>query len=219
VSEAWHQLWVKPAAVEHVVIGWDETEGPTSSGPDLSFIIIHDKELRDIISTQGIEFYDLDARNSTDVFGSPFRKFNWCVAGNPNENVLPHEQLLNGQPHNLVSINAAAMQGNFYNHAFRDQFDYIELHLLSSLHDFPACYKGVSGGGIWYQRLVTNDEKHYHVQPVLAGIACWQSAHTSERGYKVRKITGHGWVSIYGQVRKVLAERRKTQESVGGEAK
>jgi hypothetical protein len=196
---------VTPAAVEHVRIGWDEAEGPTSSGPDLSFIIIQDKRLRNFIRSQGIAFYDLDGQNSKEVFGSPFQKFNWCVAGNPSEKVRPHERSLNGHPNNMVLINAAAMQGNFYEHEFRGAYDYIELHLLSTLQEFPACYKGASGGGIWYQRLVTTDGKKYHVQPILAGIVCWQSAHTVERGYKVRKITGHGWVSIYEQVRKVLA--------------
>lgn len=132
VAEAWPQLWVEPEAVEHVPVGWDESEGYSSSGPDLSFVIIRDKSLREVICNQGIEFYDLDRQKSSKVFGHSFtvNKFNWSVAGNPNEKVASQEQLLHGQPHNIVMITAGVMQGNFHDYESRGGFDYIELRLL-----------------------------------------------------------------------------------------
>lgn len=211
VSEARHQLWVTPAAVEHVPIGWDETESPIPSGPDLSFIIIRDKSLRDIIRSHGIEFYDLDRQNTSEVFGNPVivSKFNWSVAGNPNEKVRPSKELLHGHSYSMVMITAGVMQANFNSHDFRGDFDYVELLPLRAFGEFPDSYEGVSGGGIWYHRFVVRHGTHYHVEPTLAGIACWQSIeHIVKRGCEVRKITGHGWASIYEHVPRVLAEHR-----------
>ena len=208
VSEDWHQVWVEPKAVEHVSVGYDEAVGYTSNGPDLSFIIIHDKNLRSIIRSQGLEFYDLDTNKVREVFGNDFAKFNWSVAGNPNEKVQVTKELVEGQLQKMVSTTATLIQGNFYGYDIRDNFDYVTLLLGSAFEEFPASYKGVSGGGIWYQRFITNDGKTYKVEPILAGVACWQSERTVKRGWKVRSIAGHGWVSIYGHVRRTLAEKR-----------
>jgi len=84
----------------------------------------------------------------------------------------------------------------------------------SGFEEFPASYKGVSGGGIWYQRFVSTDGKTYDVEPILAGVAVWQSKKPSvKKGYKVRTVTGHGWVSIYGHARSALAEKRASKGS------
>lgn len=82
---------------------------------------------------------------------------------------------------------------------------------LFYLKEFPDDYNGMSGGGIWYQMFLTGDGRQFSVKPILAGVACWQSEVTLKRGYKVRCLTGHAWVSIYGYVRRVLAERRASE--------
>ncbi len=208
VSESPHQLWVNPKACDHVPIGYDEIEGPTLDGPDLSFVIIHNRKLLSVIHSQKREFYDLDNNKVKAVFDSPVAKFNWSVAGVPSETVRLTRHLMNCQEYTMVNTTIAVMQGNLVHIDTRHGFDYIKLHLLSDFEGFPTGYDGVSGAGIWYHRLVANDENSFKVEPILAGIVCWQSELTTKRGYKVRSITGHGYDSIYGHVPEVLAQKR-----------
>ena len=84
VSELIHQLWVEPNAFEHVPIAYDETEGYTSSGPDLSFVVIRDEHLLRTIKNQNLAFYDLDYHRArvNEVFAGDLAKFNWSLAPN-----------------------------------------------------------------------------------------------------------------------------------------
>src|SRR6266568_3173605 len=84
VSDAKHRLWVEPRAFEHVRIGYDEAEGYTTSGPDLSFVIIRDEELIRLIKRQNLEFYDLDFHRTRvkEVFTPEMHTVNWAVEGN-----------------------------------------------------------------------------------------------------------------------------------------
>ena len=208
VSESPHRLLVHPKACEHVPIGYDETDGPTLDGPDLSFVIIRNDKLLGVIQSQKHEFYDLDNHEVKKVFDSPVAKFNWSVAGTPSETTRPTKHILKGEEYTMVNSTMAAMQGNLVEIEERNSFDYIKLHMISGLEGFPTDYDGVSGGGIWYHRFVANDDNTYRVKPILAGVVCWQSQVTTKRGYKVRTITGHGPDSIYGHVPRILAERR-----------
>ena len=214
VSEAKHQLWVEPKAFEHVRIGYDEIEGYPLSGPDLSFVIIRDESLLRIIKNQDLEFYDLDHHRTRveEVFTADMDYINWSVEGNPGEKIEVKNELVDGKEQTMTVTTAALVQGNLEGYELRDQFDYVTILLGSGFEEFPASYKGVSGGGIWYQRFVTRNGKTYDVEPILAGIACWQGHRTVKKGYKVRAITGHGWVSIYGHVRKALAEKRASEQ-------
>lgn len=90
----------------------------------------------------------------------------------------------------------------------RSKFDYITLLLGSDFEEFPTSYNGVSGGGIWYQRFITKDGKVYTVEPFLAGIAVWESELTNKQGWKVRRITGHGFASIYGHAKRALYDKK-----------
>ena len=211
VSDAKHQLWVESKAFEHVPIGYDETEGYTSNGPDLSFVIIRDETLLGVIRSQNLEFYDLDNHKAKEVFGNPFDTINWAVEGNPGEKIELKKELVSGKVQTTTVTTDALIQGNFAGFEVRDHFDYVTILVGSGFEEFPASYTGVSGGGIWYQRFVTSDGKTYQVEPILAGIACWQSKRILKKGYKVREITGHGFASIYGHVRKALVWRESGQ--------
>jgi hypothetical protein len=213
VSELMHQLWVETNAFEHVPIGYDETEGYTPDGPDLSFVIIRDEKLLRTIKRQNYEFYDLDHHRARvrEVFTTDMHNLNWSVAGNPGEKVKVTKQVVNGQWHKFVDTTAALIQGNLAGYELRGDFDYVMLLLGSGFEEFPASYKGVNGGGIWYQQFVATDGKTYKVEPMLAGVACWQGERTVKKDYKVRTVTGHGWVSIYGHVRRALAEKRASE--------
>jgi hypothetical protein len=204
VSEKAHQFGVEPNSFEHIAIEHDEYEGYTTDGPDLSFVIIRDinllRTLRGIVA-----FYDLE-KQDTNIFRNDLAKFNWSAAGVPSEKIEETKIVVNGEEHRMVNTTAAVIQGNLVSIDTRNNFDYIKLRLLTDIDEFPKSYNGVSGGGIWYQRFVMKDDNNYMVEPILAGITVWQS---KEPVKMQRFITGHGFASIYGTVRRVLAEKRK----------
>lgn len=202
VSESRHQLWVEPTSLEHVPIENGLTGNTPANEPDLSFVIIRDKKLSATIRECGFEFYDLNANREQvkKTFATVPDNIPWCVAGNPSEKVHVTIKRVEGQLEKMVQTNAAVIQGNLVDYSFEDGFDLIRLVVGSDFEGFPESYDGVSGGGIWYQRFVTKDGKSFVVEPILAGIACWQSERTLRHIYKVRGITGYGWVSIYGIV-------------------
>jgi len=129
--------------------------------------------------------------------------------GNPGEKIEVKKELVNGKEEMTTVTVAALVQGNLAGYELREQFDYVTILVGRGFEEFPASYKGVSGGGIWYQQFITTDGKTYDVQPILAGVAVWQSKNpTIKNGWKVGTVTGHAWVSIYGHVRRALAEKR-----------
>lgn len=206
VSKAKHQFWVEPNSFEHIAISYDETEGYPLDGPDLSLVIVRDAKL--LHTLHGfVEFYDLENQN-TDIFRNDLAKFNWSVAGVPHEKILLTNESISGEEHKMVVTTAAVIQGNLVSIDVRNNFDYIKLRLLTGIDEFPKSYSGVSGGGIWYQRFVTKDGKNYTVEPILAGVVCWQSREPIKMQ---RFIIGHGFASIYGTVRRVLAQKRSQQ--------
>jgi hypothetical protein len=104
---------------------------------------------------------------------------------------------------------SAIVQGTLAEYVLDEanNFDYLGLHVGASFEDFPKSYNGVSGGGIWYQKFIRVTESSYVAEPFLAGVACWESEATIKRGWKVRKVTGHGFVSIYSQLRRALYDK------------
>lgn len=213
VSELSHRLIVNSKDFDHVRIGYDECEGYASSQPDLSFVIIRNKELLQLLRNLELSFYDLDTAgaNVREVFlnrDKPLAKFNWSVAGCPRGKVEIANQLIDGQSHEIITSPSALIQGNLVEYELVSDFDYLKLYIGSGFEEFPDDYNGMSGGGIWYQKFLTDDGKQFSVKPILAGVSRWQSEITLKKGYKVRCITGHAWVSIYGYVRRVLAEKR-----------
>jgi hypothetical protein len=161
-------------------------------------------------------FYDLDIAGASvrEVFlnpEKPLAKFNWSVAGCPRENVDIANQLIDGQSQKIITSPSVLIQGNLAEYELANNFDYLKLCIPSGFEEYPIDYNGMSGGGIWYQMFLTDDEEEFTVKPILAGVARWQSEMTLKKGYKVRCITGHAWVSIYGCVRRILAEKRAAQ--------
>ena len=217
VSEDRHRLIVNSTDFDHVRIGYDEVEGYTNSEADLSFVIIKNEELLQLIRNLKLSFYDLDIAGASvrEVFlnpEKPLAKFNWSVAGCPREKVEIANQLIDGQPQELITSPSVLIQGNLVDYDFQNNFDYLKLYMASGFEGFPDDYNGMSGGGIWYQMLLNDDGINFTVKPILAGVARWQSEVTLKKGYKVRCITAHAWVSIYGHVRGVLAEKRAAEK-------
>lgn len=222
VSEISHRLIVDSGDFEHLRIGYDEIEGYSSGQPDLSFVIIRNEELLRLIRSLELKFYDLDiaATSVREIFlnpEKPLAKFNWSVAGCPREKVEPANQVIDGLSQEVIISPSVLIQGNLIEYELENNFDYLKLYMGSGFEDFPLDYDGMSGGGIWYQMFVTDDGKTYTVNPILAGVARWQGEMTLKDGYKIRCITGHAWVSIYGHVRRALAEKRAAESGVSGE--
>lgn len=202
VDDKFHHLWVKPTRFEHIPIGFDEVEGPSLAGPDLSFVKIKDAELIRIIESHGHGFYNLDSHReeATAIFTNPVNGFNWCVSGSPKEKMEIATQVINSEKHKLINVAATVIQGSLVGSELgQDYFDYLKI-ITGNSEDFPCDYSGVSGGGIWYQRFITEDGKNYRAEPVLAGITCWQSKPVIKDGYKICTLTGHSYLSIYGKV-------------------
>jgi len=218
VSEESHRLIVSSTDFDHVRVGYDEVEGYTNSQPDLSFVIIKNPDLLRLIRNLKLSFYDLDiaAAGVKEVLlnpEKPFARFNWSVAGCPRAQVEIANQLIEGQAREIITNPTALIQGSlveWYSDP-ANNFDYLKLYLGSGFEEFPDDYDGMSGGGIWYQMFLTEDGINFAVKPILAGVARWQSAMTVKDGYKIRCITGHAWVSIYGHVRRILAEKRAAE--------
>ena len=216
VAEVRHRLIVNSTDFDHVRIGYDEFEGYASGQPDLSFVIIRNKELLHLLHNIKLSFYDLDIGEASvrAVFlnpDKPLTKFNWSVAGCPREKVEISSQLIDGQPRELITSPSVLIQGNLVEYDMQNDFDYLKLYMASGFEGFPDDYDGMSGGGIWYQMLLTDDGINYTVKPILAGVARWQSEMTVKSEYKVRCITAHAWISIYAHVRGVLAQKRAAE--------
>ncbi len=203
VKETKHLLIAKPSDFEHVQIGFDAADGYTLDGPDLSFLIIKSNDLVDVLKGQNIDFFNLD-RQDVNLFSEPLAKFNWYVAGCPRETVHDAKEQINGEEYTIIHSTASGFQCNLIEMETRGDFDYVKLDAPSGQHDFPDDYNGVSGGGIWYLRFVTKDGKVYSIEPILAGVSVWQSEESNGQ----RKITGHGYNSIYGCVRQILAAKK-----------
>jgi hypothetical protein len=200
VSEQTHHCWVERNVFAHVP--FDEIR---RDGPDMSFLIIQDKDLIDLIQRQNFNFYDLDNQN-VDILRGDLVRFSWFVVGSPREKLIRNDVLINDLPHRFISMEAAGMQGNLVEFTSDGKYDYVWLDLLCDTERFPKSYVGVSGGGIWYLHFVTKDHINYTIEPILAGITAWQVPVQNEPNRMM--IKGHAYNSIYGRVRQVLAEKR-----------
>jgi hypothetical protein len=208
VKDVAHKLLVDTTDFEHLRIAYDETDDhPT----DLSFLIIKDIILVNIIESEDHDFYDLAAFDKNilmEIVNGTCQRFNWCVVGNPNVKVEEQKKIIDGKVENVAVSVSAIIQGSFTGYELNEHaIDYITLTIGSGFEDYPNTYQGVSGGGIWYQRFITDDVNNYRAEPILAGIARSQSEQTIKDGWKVRTIRGHGLFAIYARLRKDLVDK------------
>lgn len=212
--ESAHRFIVETKHFEHIRIGYDETEGYALSEPDLSFLIIRDQRIKNVIHNKHLGFYDISTCKISEVFpaGEGIPTFNWAIVGNPSEQITIGTILVNGQYDKLIHATSAVIQGILVASDFDEvkEFDYLKLNVLTNTDEHPDSYSGVSGGGIWYQKFVEQGAITT-VEPFLAGVACWQSEPMIEKGFNIRKITGHGFQSIYGKVRRALYDKRNAE--------
>lgn len=212
IAEEPHQLFVTPDAFEEVPVGYE----PESKEPDLSFVIIRDKSLLLTILESELGFYNLDSRMGElreILTAGTFNRITWSVEGNPGKRETVATRIVNGREARVTTTTAALLLGSLKEWEFRGEFDYVTLLLGSGVEEYPDCYKGVSGGGIWYQRLIQANGI-YTVEPMLAGIACWQGPEFFKKPYTGRPIHGHGWISIYAHVRKALADKAVLERGI-----
>jgi hypothetical protein len=207
VSELAHHLWVNCESLDHAPI-----EQVNDNGPDLSFLIIKDVKLIELLKRQNKSFYDLDGQD-VGLLQQSLVTTHWCICGSPREKLEQKFGMINNEVHVLNTTPCVGMQSRLKKIEFRGEYDYVDLELLAKIEGYPVDYTGASGSGIWYQRFVTADGINYKVEPILAGIVAWQEP----RKNNSRIISGHCYHSIYWHVRKTLKERRQLRANPGGD--
>ena len=206
VSELAHHLWVDCKSLDHVPI-----EQVNDNGPDLSFLIIKDVKLIELLKRQNKSFYDLDGQD-VGLLQQSLVTTHWCICGSPREKLEQKYGMINSEVHVLNTTPCVCMQSRLIKIEFKGEYDYVHLELLTKTEGYPVDYTGASGSGIWYQRFVTTDGINYNVEPILAGIVAWQKP----RKNNSRTIIGHCYHSIYWHVRKTLKDRRHLHCSPSG---
>jgi hypothetical protein len=199
VSEVAHHLWVDCKSLTHVPI-----EQVKDNGPDLSFLIIKDVKLIEMLEHKNKCFYDLDGQD-VEILQQSLVTTHWCICGSPREKLERKFGMISNEVHVVNTTPCVCMQSRLKKIEFRGEYDYVHLDSLTKIEDYPVDYTGVSGSGIWYQRFVTNDGINYTVEPILAGIVAWQE----RRKNNSRVISGHCFHSIYWHIRLALKKRRE----------
>lgn len=214
IREEAHRLEVQPRQFFHLRIGYDEAEDYALSQPDLSFLIIKDRRILNMLIANSRSFYEMSKFRvrDTGLVDGKFNSNNWIIAGSAAEDIKTRTLLVNGQNEKFITLGASVIKANFVNHDLVGDygFDYIKLRVVSSSHGFPDSYNGISGGGVWYVKFTKTATGKELLKPLLVGVACWQSRKKISHEQTDRIISGHGWVSIYGHFRKVLFEKFQT---------
>ncbi|HTB85882.1 MAG TPA: hypothetical protein VK742_19720 [Candidatus Sulfotelmatobacter sp.] len=110
--------------------------------------------------------------------------------------------MLNGEVHMMNFTTSLAFQVGLLDTKDNQGYDYIRLKTYANHEGYPFDYTGTSGGGIWYQMVVTTDYINYKIVPILAGIVCWQTVNVKD---KIRTLSGHYINSIFELREKVRA--------------
>jgi len=213
ILENWHSFMVSTCYLERLCIAYSRESGR----PDLAFIIIKESGITSELKRLGIEFYDLEANwiRLNEVLCEPYAKAHWVIAGTPEETVIQRNVVAqpNVKPDLFFDAQSMLLRTNFVQRRFQGEYDYLTLKPISGMGGFPERFKGMSGGGIWYLQLKTEDNNCYEVVPILAGMLCWDSKNaTAEEGHLYREVEGHGWDSIYAFVQKALSEKRAKEK-------
>jgi hypothetical protein len=203
VAEDAHYLSVASRNCQYIPVG-----DPDTDNSEICFVAIRDKDVVLAIMQQNYYFYDLDDVKYANIFNTMPAAFNWTVAGNPEEKISVRQVEMHGQSHKVITALAANIGCLLRGYDIQGRFDFVKLMIVSGVEDYPKSYRGVSGGGIWYHRFILNDDNTYTVEPFLAGIVCWQAEAKDIRGINGRILTGHGWVAVYGHLRKALYDTR-----------
>jgi len=148
-------------------------------------------------------FYNLDIQNGK-LLQEPCINVHWCICGSRRERLVNETFILNNEEKKLKIITCAGVQCRLIKANFRNEYEYVYLEAITARDGFPDDYTGFSGGGIWYQRFITDDDINYRVEPILAGVVVWQR---NQKGLRI--IEGHFSSSIYYNVRKALHEYSK----------
>lgn len=212
IAEHPHSLWLNPEHFEHVPIGkMRDRSDEQHLGPDLSFIIIRDSNLLEILRSLK-SFCFLDSQKLA-FFAAPPERLLWAVAGSPFESkTLVNRDCDPDGP--LTKLSNFVGWGQFKARSVRDAFDYIDLEIPAGEGGYPLNYQGVSGGGIWLIPLEIDSNEDAqtvgYAKPILGGVAFFQ---TDPPIGGQRTIVGHGWESIYSTVKETLKSKRNTEST------
>jgi hypothetical protein len=214
IREDAHRFEVQPSQFFHLRVGYDESEGYALSQPDLSFLIITERRILNMLIANSRFFYEMSKLKIEDT-GLVDRKFNgnnWIITGSATEDTKTRTLMIKGQEEKFITLGASVFKANFADHDLVSDygFDYIKLRVVSDSRGFPDNYNGVSGGGVWYLKFTKTATGSEVFKPLLVGVACWQSQKKLSPELTERIISGHGWVSVYGHFRKALFEKFKT---------
>ena len=214
IREDAHRFEVQPSQFFHLRIGYDEAEGYALSQPDLSFLIIKDRRIFNMLIANSRFFYEMTKLKiqDTGLVDGKFNGNNWIMAGSAAEDTKTRTLMIKGQEEKFITLRASVLKANFAGHDLVSDygFDYIKLSVVSNSHGFPDNYNGVSGGGVWYLKFTKKATGGEVFKPLLVGVACWQSQKKISHELTERIISGHGWVSVYGHFRKTLFEKFNT---------
>jgi hypothetical protein len=193
-----HRLDVNTAQFHHVILG-DSRPHFEHSGPDLSFLMITDRNLYATLDSVK-SFYPLIKH--CDVAGYPnekMRQIPWVVSGSPAEfskelGVYKGEMLTKHCDFHLpVHFRSLRQKGGF---------DYFRFEVHSGVYGYPTKYGGVSGGGIWMATMQEMRNGDIDFPPMLQGVVFYQSQ--PYKGQTRRLLIGHGPDSIYSRLIQAL---------------
>jgi hypothetical protein len=214
-----NECWGSPQRLTHIPIGPHDpknADGP-DDGPDLSFLAIHDRPLKEFIEGHGKRFFDLISMTRYAYEAWPFdqRLKVWGFGGSaddslrfdlnepslPDSNEPPLSRLLNLAP--MLPTWDDELQVNEFQ---RGDFDYLKLRVPSGKRGLPYNYGGLSGGGFWVALPkvdASGDPESVRLGPPLLVGAEFSQSGLIDNSYRI--LTGHGLNSIY---RKTVEEVR-----------
>jgi hypothetical protein len=162
-----------------------------SEGPDLALIVIPGNELEAIKAKKS--FYPISLKREKALGSSlPFDMGIWAICGYPDEHTTEEPSRLGfDSVTGFHGICGFALLGKAFE---KDNFDYLDFEVSCAKEkSLPSSYGGVSGGGVWQLELKLKDGKLAPQDPILSGVAFYQSAIQSDK----RTIRCHGRQSLY----------------------
>ena len=162
-----------------------------SIGPDLAAVILAPQIAGSIGAKK--TFFNLDTRRDWLLNNPPDLSDGvWFAQGFLEERTVVRPDPIEDGPTKYF-YNFTGMGGPDTSPQIGDH-DYFEFPVgLTSRHEAPVSWGGMSGGGLWQVRLKREDGRLRHMPPILSGVMFYQHPTTpTECG-----VRGHGRHSVY----------------------
>lgn len=157
--------------------------------PDIAFIQIPDSVASDLEAFNKV-FYSLDntlTRYSKDFFDD--LNGYWTTFGSPN-------QLMDAQKRISPSLTYGTSIPTQFE---QDDWDYLELSIVTKQNGMPKNVEGMSGGGIW--RTLFHAQDFSIIDVIFSGVNFYQTDRSQEY-----RILGHGPKSVYYLLKALIEE-------------